>query len=82
VRFYVGGEDRALDYSAWDRYGMSFVVHHAAQAGRFNVLERLMTDLNYLEAKVGAGMALGLAEDFRLAVVAMPVTRPNQRILA
>jgi hypothetical protein len=44
---------------------------------RWDDLTELLTDLDFLEAKAGAGMVFELAEDFSQAVKAMPSDHPQ-----
>ena len=69
------------DYREWDRYGLSFVPYHAIQAGLWDEVESLLTDIFFLEAKTRAGMVFELAADFTAAVQALPEDCAQYRIL-
>ena len=69
------------DYRSWDRYGISFAPCHAIQAGCWDELEMLLTDVFFLEAKIEAGLAFELAGDFEMALAALPADRPIRQIL-
>src|SRR5262245_42363701 len=56
-------------------------VRVLAGAGHWDELEALLLAPAFLEAKVQAGMAFELAEDFALALERLPVGRPWRRVL-
>jgi WD40 repeat protein len=51
------------------------------RAGRWDELEALLTDLDFLEAKVRAGLAVDLVNDFTQTLEHLPSDRPVWRIL-
>jgi WD40 repeat protein len=83
VRSYLSAETdhSPSDYGSWDRYGLSFMVHHAVEAQRWDAVGSLLLDLFFLEAKAEAGRVFGLATDFQLAVERMRADHPRRRIV-
>ncbi len=59
------------------RYGPRMLL----EAGRYDDLVRLLTDLFFLEAKAEAGLIFELAADFGNAIGALPADYPHRRIL-
>jgi len=53
----------------------------AKLSSRWDQVEKLLTDLSFLEAKVEAQMVFDLAADFKRILEAMPTDHPVQRIL-
>jgi hypothetical protein len=49
------------------------------QTQQWDVLEAVLTDLAFLEAKVAAGLVFALVEDFTAALEALPPNRPCRR---
>jgi WD40 repeat protein len=62
-------------------YHLRHLPAHLAEAGQWDELEALLTDLAFLEAKVVAGMTFELPGDFGRAVEALPPERPARRIV-
>jgi WD40 repeat protein len=63
------------------RYAFKWLPHHLAAAEDWDRLEELLLDLNFLEAKIGAGMAFDLPEDFARAAGSLSADRPKKRLL-
>jgi WD40 repeat protein len=51
------------------------------QARQWDVLEAILTDPAFLDAKVTGGHVFALAEDFAAALSALPVDRPGRRLV-
>lgn len=62
-------------------YALSHLPTHLAATGRWELLEQVLTSLDFLEAKTNAGLAVDLMMDLRRAVEVMPAGRPHRRIL-
>jgi WD40 repeat protein len=62
-------------------YALRFGPAHLMAAGQWDALETLLTDMDFLEAKTGAGLAFELAGDFAAAVRLLPEHRPRRRTL-
>ena len=62
-------------------YAAMHLPGHLRAAERWDDLERLLTDLSYLEAKTEAGLVFQLARDLSAAISSMPSDRPRRRIL-
>ena len=58
------------------------LVEIARRGGPGDELERVLTDLSFLEAKAEAGRAYDLAADLRAAVAALPAGRPTGTLRA
>ncbi len=56
-------------------------IESAKLAREWDEVERLLTDVFFLAAKAEAGLVFDLAADFTQAVAAMPVERPQHRIM-
>jgi WD40 repeat protein len=56
-------------------------VSHLIEGERWDDLERLLTDIFFLDAKNKAGLVFELATDITAAVAALPVDRPPRRVL-
>jgi len=63
------------------RYAAVHLPAHLRAAERWDDMERLLTDLSYLEAKTEAGLVFELARDLSAAISSMPSDRPLRRIL-
>lgn len=63
------------------RYSLRHVLPHLVDTEQWERIERLMTDLSFLERKVEAGMTFDLADDFACVVAKMPTELPGRRIL-
>jgi WD40 repeat protein len=61
---------RKVDELPWQRL----------QAGQWEVLQSLLTDLPFLEAKTAAGMVFDLADDFSALAAALPDGRDRRRL--
>jgi WD40 repeat protein len=64
-----------------DRFLLAHLPHHLTAAQQWDTVEALLTDVLFLEAKIGAGMAFELPSDFSAAVAALPPSRPMCRYL-
>lgn len=62
-------------------YARAHLPEHLIAAARWDDLERLLTDLLYLEARTVAGQGFALVEDFSNTMKALPEDRPQHRIL-
>jgi len=62
-------------------YLLQFGVEHLVESQRWDELEATLTDMFYLEAKVEAGLAFELIDDYAEAMRHLPVSRPVRRIL-
>ena len=60
---------------------LDVLVRDLADAGRWDELEALLLSPSFLEAKVQAGMAFELADDFALAFERLAAGRPWRRVL-
>jgi WD40 repeat protein len=68
-------------YALLSGYELRHLPGHLGEAGCWDALEDLLTDLPFLEAKAGAGHVHGLAGDFAAAVDALPTDRPRRPML-
>src|SRR4051812_32450521 len=68
-------------YAGLTEYELRHLPTHLSGAEIWDELERLLTDLFFLEAKTEAGMVLDLADDFTTAVQALPGIRPLRCVL-
>ncbi len=76
----------ALGWAARDdgyerTFSLRFAPTHLIAARRWDDLEKLLTDLTFLEAKNEAGLVFDLATDFTNTVNAVPAGRPQRHIL-
>jgi hypothetical protein len=62
-------------------YALRFGPAHLITAGRWDAVETLLTDLDFLETKTGDGMVFELAGDFANAVRLLPRDRPGRHLL-
>ena len=69
--------------SSWqnDKYALRHLPTHLIGAERWDDIEQLLTDWQFLEAKTQAGLTFDLAGDFSSAVSALPKERPQRRVL-
>jgi WD40 repeat protein len=62
-------------------YALQEICNHLLSAHQFDRLERILTDIFFLEAKVEAGMVFDLVVDLNNAITSIPDKRPQQQIL-
>ncbi len=65
-----------------DWYTTTNLPAHLINAKGWDDLETVLTDIAFLDAKVGYGMVFELVDDFKFAVSAMSANRPLRRILS
>ena len=64
-------ESAQVDELAW----------HHLQAQQWDALERILTNLDFLEAKTEAGMVFDLVQDFSAAIANLPPMRPTCKLV-
>jgi hypothetical protein len=63
-------------------YALRHAASHLAAARQFDRLVDILTDWNFLESKVRAGMASELARDFRESIRCLPPSHPHRHLVA
>jgi len=58
---------------------LSETAHHLREAGKWDELDKLLTDLRFVEAKCAAGMTYELVEDYGSALEAFPEAQEGRR---
>ncbi|WP_298863625.1 DUF4062 domain-containing protein [uncultured Gimesia sp.] len=73
-----------VDAPAWSGESLraiSELPYHQTEGKYWDELETTLTSIQFLEAKVKAGLTFDLAGDFTAAVAALPADRPQHRIM-
>lgn len=79
--FRQWGDPTADDSWKGERRALRELPYHLVAAAQCDEVEALFTDIQYLEAKVTAGLIFDLPEDLRIAVATLPSDRPMRSIL-
>ena len=73
------GYRRGVD--AMPAYALAHLISHLLECTRWDAIELVLTNLEYLEARVCAGQAFSLVEEYGVVVNAFPHARPERRRL-
>ncbi len=64
-----------------DGYFYQHLCYHFINSEEWDELEAVFTDLEFLEAKVAAGLVFDLVLDFKTSFAALPTSRPHRYLL-
>jgi len=65
-----------------DGYYFQCLIYHLIHSGKFDELEQVLTNLQFLETKANIGLTHSLSEDFNTTLDCLPMDREHNQVLS